>query len=115
MNNGDSILGAMSVTLEEGQEWSDVLTLTLRRDEWAAILAATVSQGVELRELLDELRAKAESGDFIAMLVGPQVHDTAHLLGSGIRQMTEMLLPAMAAEAYAAWLATQPIKERDDA
>lgn len=95
----DDTLGVYAVDLEDGQEWTDLLSVTLTRKQWATTLAALVKQGIEGHELLSELVEKAARGDMLAIAVGPVVQQQVNDIGEATRVVTETILPHVAAEA----------------
>ena len=103
------MLSSMEVPLRAGEEWTDVLTVSMTRDKWAMVLASLVSEGHDLNDLLEKAKDAAQRGDFGAMMIGPQILESALLLQSATREITEQTYPDIAA------MARKDAEERADA
>jgi len=92
---GRKNISAMVLELEDGQEWDDPLTITLRRDEWLSTLVANSSMLRDIKEGVDAAKEAAIEGDPYAMLIGPQLVKSAKLLQDAMRGMTRVIHPAL--------------------
>ncbi len=91
-------VSAMALDLEDGQEWEDIVTVSMRRDQWHAVLVAGSSMLRQTKEGIDDALIAAKEGDPMAILVGPHLVETAKLMQDALRDIARDVLPAVMAE-----------------
>jgi hypothetical protein len=89
---------ALVLDLEDGQDWDDLVTVTLRRDEWHTVLVAGTNLLRDTKEGIDAALIEAKEGNPLAALVGPHLVDTAKLTQDAMRGITRVVLPLMMQE-----------------
>jgi hypothetical protein len=87
--------------LEEGQQWDDILTLTLTREQaWMALSSMSIMLH-NIRDGMEQAAESANRGDVTAMLVGPHLLQSGKDMQDALRALTQQLLPALWAEVEA--------------
>lgn len=85
-------------TLEEGQSWSDPLTITIERKSAHVILAALTRMGESVRDGIAQCERQAERGDLIAVLVGQALCDSDNDLREASLAIVQVANPDLFAE-----------------
>jgi hypothetical protein len=102
------IVGIEAPDLEPGQEWSDVLSVSMTREDWTVALTFLVTTGRDIHDTIDEAKEAAESGNTSAALAGLLLLDTNDKISRCIKGITDVVYPKVSAEAesmaeYAQW------------
>jgi hypothetical protein len=111
INIGGNQIGALVLNLEDGQEWDDPVTVTMRRDQWHATLVAGSSMLRQTKQGIDDCLQAANEGDPMAILVGPHLVETAKLTQDALRDIARAVLPAMMDEVDALDAASEAIDD----
>src|SRR4029078_5470389 len=88
----------MVIDLEDGEQWDDVVSLTMTREQAMIAMSAC---SIMLRNVMDGMegaRGAADEGDILAIVMGPHLYQSAKDLQSTMRTLAETLLPSLIAE-----------------
>jgi len=94
-------IAGMTLSLEEGQEWTDTVQLTMTREQAHLFLASASTMMRQIAEGIEDAMKAADDGDLMAILVGPHLVQSYKDLQGAMREVTSQILPGLWTELMA--------------